>query len=932
MEKEPKEVQNQIFVRNLNYQTTDQELTDFFQEFGPIKQCMIIRENGASRGFGFVKFALEEDARAALESKQSFKFQGRELKLYTAVKENKRKRGHDDMQEPIEGDVVIKTETSKPLPATSGANAKKSKLVTDTSKPLPTTSGANAKKAKLETPNSSKQESQMVKKESKLDAQVKQEKQKENSTTIKRTRQLIVFGIPVDITKRAFQLSLPKIVRKGVQVELITEDHELSKSLLIVNPPGKLILITAASKKDIETIAEAINNASVETLNIRSHMKKSEKAVNEDGSMKKKLKEKLTARIMTHLTHPDHRKRKCRVIIRNLSFEATEQNVVDKMGRFGPIVSVEIPRSVEEKKVLNRRKGKDGETAGPVQKLRPRGFGFVTYLCECDATTAVKESAAQALKICNREVAVDLCLNKETFLKYGLTAEDGKEGGDEGDKSLTDVEDDEEADDEDGDLAGDQEDDEEDVDDAEHGVVDMDDDEEDGDVPDNTNGVTTKASNSNSVNPTTAEVKRNENDVNEGLTVFIRGLPFDAESADIRQALKDFGRLQTAVVVKDHDTGISKGSAFVKFADKQAVAACLAAAVESGGGLVVKGRICKVDLAVDRAQAAQLKLEEKVGKDKRNLYLANEGLLTEPGSGNNSNSGMLEAEKVKRQRAQAEKRKKLQNPLFFVSPYRLSIRNLAKSITNNEMKIACLKALKAGLTAGLVTPTDMQSYITAQGKNAILPAGGVDSVTPFDPKTIKTAKVMLDNTRMRGGVAQSRGFGFVEFSNHSHALACLRELNNLKKASYLPTEKGRLIVEFSVENIQKVKILEQRNSKIERKRAASRQADGDGENGSVNEDDEKKKKKRAQSKRARILEKKKLNAAGGIVKDASEAKNVDKIESIVVPQQSKKRKLSPEKVEKAEAKKVKLESTSSKNNRAQRNSKMSTDKKAKPRT
>jgi RNA recognition motif. (a.k.a. RRM, RBD, or RNP domain) len=30
----------------------------------------------------------------------------------------------------------------------------------------------------------------------------------------------------------------------------------------------------------------------------------------------------------------------------------------------------------------------------------------------------------------------------------------------------------------------------------------------------------------------------------------------------------------------------------------------------------------------------------------------------------------------------------------------------------------------------------------------------------------------------RGGLPQSRGYGFVEFAHHAHALACLRELNN----------------------------------------------------------------------------------------------------------------------------------------------------------
>ena len=45
-------------------------------------------------------------------------------------------------------------------------------------------------------------------------------------------------------------------------------------------------------------------------------------------------------------------------------------------------------------------------------------------------------------------------------------------------------------------------------------------------------------------------------------------------------------------------------------------------------------------------------------------------------------------------------------------------------------------------------------------------------------RNIKSCKVMLDLDRIRAGVPQSRGYGFVEFAHHLHALACLRELNN----------------------------------------------------------------------------------------------------------------------------------------------------------
>lgn len=65
----------------------------------------------------------------------------------------------------------------------------------------------------------------------------------------------------------------------------------------------------------------------------------------------------------------------------------------------------------------------------------------------------------------------------------------------------------------------------------------------------------------------------------------------------------------------------------------------------------------------------------------------------------------------------------------------------------------------------------------------------------------------------------SRGFGFVEFQHHAHALAALRVLNNnpayasLARGSSKKDGKSRLIVEFAVENKAKLKLLQDRRSK-----------------------------------------------------------------------------------------------------------------------
>jgi RNA recognition motif-containing protein len=77
----------------------------------------------------------------------------------------------------------------------------------------------------------------------------------------------------------------------------------------------------------------------------------------------------------------------------------------------------------------------------------------------------------------------------------------------------------------------------------------------------------------------------------------------------------------------------------------------------------------------------------------------------------------------------------------------------------------------------------------------------------------------LDDT----GEAKSRGVGFVEFDEHEHALACLRQLNNNPS---VVTALRRPIVEFAIEN---VKILKSRERKLRQHsewRAQQAQAEG----------------------------------------------------------------------------------------------------------
>lgn len=60
--------QNKIYVGNLPYNTTDEDLKSFFGACGEIVDAIIIkdRDTGLSKGFGFVGFATPEGSEAAL--------------------------------------------------------------------------------------------------------------------------------------------------------------------------------------------------------------------------------------------------------------------------------------------------------------------------------------------------------------------------------------------------------------------------------------------------------------------------------------------------------------------------------------------------------------------------------------------------------------------------------------------------------------------------------------------------------------------------------------------------------------------------------------------------------------------------------------------------------------------------------------------------
>jgi RNA recognition motif-containing protein len=81
---------NKIYVGNLPFQTTDQELEGEFQQFGKIKEVALIRDRYSNefKGFAFVTFIAPESAQQALAANGK-DFQGRAMKVSIARAEER---------------------------------------------------------------------------------------------------------------------------------------------------------------------------------------------------------------------------------------------------------------------------------------------------------------------------------------------------------------------------------------------------------------------------------------------------------------------------------------------------------------------------------------------------------------------------------------------------------------------------------------------------------------------------------------------------------------------------------------------------------------------------------------------------------------------------------------------------------------------------
>jgi cold-inducible RNA-binding protein len=84
-----------LFIGGLSWDTTDDGLRQAFASYGEITEAKVItdRDTGRSRGFGFVTFSQDDDAKTAISKMDGTSLDGKTIKVNEAQEKSPRGGG-----------------------------------------------------------------------------------------------------------------------------------------------------------------------------------------------------------------------------------------------------------------------------------------------------------------------------------------------------------------------------------------------------------------------------------------------------------------------------------------------------------------------------------------------------------------------------------------------------------------------------------------------------------------------------------------------------------------------------------------------------------------------------------------------------------------------------------------------------------------------
>lgn len=351
MEKADKKDPRTVFVRGVSFDIGDAELEAAFSAVGPVRHSFLIKagRNGKHKGFGFVQFALEEDAIRATQELNNTDLGGRKIQVESALKrapleERKTKRKGAAAEGDGEGEKK-EPAAKKPRAAEGDEVAAEAAVQAASPKTAP---------ARKRDPAESKAKHALVRtvavgglSPATMDAAIA-------SARAHGTVELVTSPAPADLVRKY------KLEQDGCF--------------------GDVVLVQYSSTKDAMAAIAALHGKEV-------------KPGLPQGKKAKRKAQQGAVRVWARQVSGEglHLKR-WRLVVRNLSFKATEADIRAAFAPAGFIWEVTLPLSAEGK---------------------PRGFAFVGFICRSHAERAIK--LVNGTAVGGRPVAVDWAVAKRDF-------------------------------------------------------------------------------------------------------------------------------------------------------------------------------------------------------------------------------------------------------------------------------------------------------------------------------------------------------------------------------------------------------------------------------------------------------------------------------------------------------------------------------------
>ena len=293
VESKEKEDKRTVFVRGLSFAVGDEQLEEVFSSIGPVKHAFLVKkkESGKHKGFGFVQFALEEDAVRAVQELDGTKLEGRTIKVESAQKrasfEERKEKKKQEIKKHAESDGKEESGQAKGDDVQSAVQA---------------TQGSKQQRPRGEKEDALRKH-QLVK-------------------------TLAIGGLSLDEVSGAIELAkaagnVEEVVQPAPSS--IVRQYKLEQD----GCSGEVVLVRYESAKEMMKAMETIHGKEV-------------KLSQEKSAPPAKLWARQVSGEGRHL-------KRWRVVVRNLPFQATDGDLREAFSKAGFIWEISIPKNAEGK-------------------------------------------------------------------------------------------------------------------------------------------------------------------------------------------------------------------------------------------------------------------------------------------------------------------------------------------------------------------------------------------------------------------------------------------------------------------------------------------------------------------------------------------------------------------------------------------------------